>query len=144
MIPNKRILSLMNHGKRVSEYSEYKFKLGAIIFKGKKIISTGFNKNKTHPKAKEYFQHGSVHAEIDAILHAPYDIKGSSILVCRTYKNGKPALAKPCAMCVQVMHEFGIKEVFWTISIMPFWDNAKVIDLYEMIDKEKAFKYNNY
>jgi deoxycytidylate deaminase len=144
MIPNKRILSLISHGKKISEYSNYKFKLGAIIFKGKKIISTGFNKNKTHPKANEYFKHGSVHAEIDAILHAPYDIQGSSILVCRMYKNGKPALAKPCAMCIQMMYEFGIKEVFWTIPVIPFWDHAKVSYLYDIIDKKKAFQYNNY
>lgn len=144
MIPDKRITQLISHGIRVSEYSDYKFKLGAIIFRGRKITSTGFNKNKTHPKANEYFLHGSIHAEIDAILHAPCEVKGSSMLVCRTYKNGSPALAKPCAMCVQVMYEFGIKDVFWTIKDLPFWDYAKVEDLHRTIDREKAFHNNNY
>ena len=144
MISSRRIKTLIAHGKRVSTRSEYQFKLGAIIFRGNKVISTGFNKNKTHPTARKYFQFGSIHAEIDAIVHAIENVKGASILVCRTLKNGNPAIAKPCAMCVQVMREFGIKEVFWTIQNIPFWDYSLIKDLYNLIDKKVAYVNNDY
>ena len=144
MISQRRIKTLIEHGKRVSTLSKYRFKLGAVIFKGKKIIATGFNKNKTHPKAGQYYKHGSVHAEIDAILHATENVSGTSMLVYRSLASGQPAIAKPCAMCTQVMHEFGIKEVFWTVSGIPFWDHAFVEDLYNLINKEEAFELNNY
>lgn len=144
MITPKRIQKLINHAKRISDYSEYKFKLGAVIFKGNRIISTGFNKNKTHPKFNRYFKHATVHAEIDAILHSSENLVGTSMMVCRTTNTDRPAMAKPCAMCVQVMYEFGIKEVFWTTSKFPFWDSDLIENLYDKIDKSEAYKQNSY
>ena len=142
MLPPNRLKNLFAHAKRVSALSKYRFQLGAVIFKGNRLISTGYNKNKTHPTAKKYYQHGSVHAEFDAVLHANESIDGASMLVCRVKKDGSPAMSKPCVMCTQIIFESGIKEVFWTTSELPFWDHACVKDLYKLIDKEKAFKEN--
>jgi len=112
-----RLNKMLKHAIRVSELSEYKFQLGAVIFRKNQIISLGFNKNKTHPLPNRYNKHGTIHAEVDAILHADPDLlSGSSILVCRHLKNGSPAMAKPCKMCERILFDFGIRDVYWTTN----------------------------
>lgn len=51
------------------------FKLGAIMVKGGKVISTGYNHHRTHYDGSEVKKHGhrkpvSMHAEMHAILNA--------------------------------------------------------------------------
>lgn len=95
----------------------------ATVFDRKgNILSTGINSYvKTHPKMasnackcglpeKQY-----VHAEAIAIIRALKIGKPYKIKVERYFKNGEPALAKPCPVCELFIKEAGIKVVKYTI-----------------------------
>lgn len=103
----------------VANMSEYKQKIGVVIFKNNKIISTGYNQirycGKISPKYKLYKE--SLHAEQDAILNAPRRLlKGASILVVRINRFGEMKLAKPCPMCEAYIRHSKIKNVYYTID----------------------------
>lgn len=112
--------------KAVSELSDYhQHKLGCVIVKGHKIISSGFNSStKCDPIQSRLDSNkygcecpGKVHAEINALL--PFiknkeNISGASIFVYRQHKNGIPARAKPCSTCEAVIRAMGIKKVYYS------------------------------
>ena len=76
-------------------------------------MSLGFNKIKTHPKAKTPYQ--QLHAEISAILAADKkDLKGCKAYTFRAHKNGSTALAKPCIHCQAALAEVGIGKAHFT------------------------------
>jgi deoxycytidylate deaminase len=83
--------------------------LGALVFKGKRVISNGFSKNKSHPLLAKYGYY-AIHAECDAILRAS---EGDTLLVVRILKNGKFACSKPCAKCLKFAKDYGIKTIFF-------------------------------
>lgn len=94
-------------------------RIGAVIFKGKRIISVGRNyalksSNKLHPSFQKY--PGSVHAEMDAILKAKRPLKGMSILVVRLTVNNTTRLAKPCIWCEEYLRRVGIKKAYYTTN----------------------------
>jgi deoxycytidylate deaminase len=98
--------------------SDHKFAMSAILVKGNRILSWGNNKEKTHPIQINYdFRCQSLHAEIDALIRAPYEqIKGSTIYVCRRLVNGDYGLAKPCCGCHETLLRYGIKKVVYSIT----------------------------
>lgn len=139
-----RLQKILEIAKKVSKHSDYKYKLGAVIFSSGKIIAIGNNSTKTNPKLSKIFKHATLHAECDAILHCvnPQQLKGSSIFVVRETSEGRPAIAKPCDMCTTMMFEYGIKMVYWTIPDFPYWDCAKVEELYNKIDHQNVYETN--
>jgi tRNA(Arg) A34 adenosine deaminase TadA len=128
-----------------SEKSSFKLQLGAVIFKKKKIISVGTNKNKTHPFPRKFFKFGTIHAEIDAVMKAKFnpELKDASIFVFRKTNFLKtPANAKPCPQCVLALQEYGIKEAYWTTSNFPYWDSATIKKMAKDLDRGKIFEEN--
>lgn len=96
-------------------------KIGTAIIKKNRVISTGYNKLKTHPSAKNPFS--MTHAELDCILGvSKEDLLGSDIYVFRQQSNGNIACSKPCKHCQQLILSAGIKNVFYT-------DNGKFCKL---------------
>jgi deoxycytidylate deaminase len=97
----------------LSKHSDHPHhKLGAVITRGNKIISLGYNKNKTHTKSNHSWKR--LHAEITAIIKAKQDISGCSIYVFRETKQGQPAMARPCSSCMEAIREAGIKRVYYS------------------------------
>lgn len=108
--------------RRASLQSEFRVKMGAVIMRGKRVISTGKNITKTHPK----FGY-SVHAETNCLMRTGrYDIIGCSIYVYREDRNGNPAIARPCDDCMKVLKSFGIKNVYYTIEDYPYFRKEKL------------------
>lgn len=108
-------LKFFEIAKAASKHSDHPaHKLGAVIVKGNKIISVGFNKNKTHTKSNHAWKR--LHAEISAILKAKQDLTGCSIYVYRETKNGDLGIAKPCSSCSAAIKETGIKKIYYTIQ----------------------------
>lgn len=98
--------------------STSRFRLGAVVVKKGKVIGAGFNKmGKTHPINKtlgDIYDRG-IHAEIDACLGlSAVDLCGSTITICRVYKDGRRALAKPCWMCMRYLMQVGIKRIVYS------------------------------
>jgi len=95
-----------------SHKSNHRFKLGACIARGNKVLVKAHNTRKTHPKfgAGEY---QTLHAESHAIYKAVrqgINIKGTTLYVYRRNNN----LAKPCRCCMALIHKYGIKEVIYS------------------------------
>lgn len=98
--------------------SDHKFPMAAVLVKGNRILSWGNNRIKTHPIQKNYdFDCNSLHAEIDALIRAPYgQIKGATIYVCRRQVNGNYGLAKPCSGCYETLKNYEIKKVIYSLT----------------------------
>ena len=119
VISNKLIKLAIEEAKK----SNYKQKVGCIIFDKKKILSKGYNTSqksikKLHPQFQGFPY--SVHAEVDAIIKARKDLKGSSILVIRINKETQFRLSKPCINCMKYIKHVEIKNIFYSIDRYPY------------------------
>lgn len=102
-----------NLAKKLAESSDYEqHPMGAVIARGNKLISVGFNRKRTHPLSKTRF--ANIHSELSAIINARGDTKGAEIYIYRETKDGKPALARPCIHCQALIREFGLKVSYYT------------------------------
>ena len=101
---------------RSSDYHPYK--MGAVIFKGPRILSSGHNEirgnGRIHPKYK-YFDN-TIHAEQSAVLSLKDwgKAKNSDILIVRINNSGKFSLAYPCPMCQSFLKFLGINKVYFS------------------------------
>lgn len=115
--------------KNASTFSDFpKQKLGAVIVYKNKVLSVGWNTSKTIPMQRKFNKYrnfdpetavNSAHAEMIALdrLLKQYDnvdFSRCSIFVWRNYKDGSPALARPCPACEHALREIGITDVYYT------------------------------
>lgn len=119
--------SFFNAAKAVSTLSNHKHKLGCVIVKGHKIISSSCNSatkcSSIQAKMdKDMFgeeSRGALHAEVDALLplmRRGEDLTNASIYVYREHKNGVLACARPCSRCEKLIKQCGIKRIHFTIE----------------------------
>jgi deoxycytidylate deaminase len=86
------------------------YRMGAIVCDGHKVVSFGWNKNKTHPRAKNYTR--KIHAELAALIGERWhSLVGCDMYVVRITNGGKFATSKPCKDCMILIKEAGIKSV---------------------------------
>jgi deoxycytidylate deaminase len=102
----------------VSRHSVHsKHKIGCVISKSGHPVSVGFNKDKSHTG----FDYG-VHAEPSAMWTSGREyIDNSTITIYRETKNGFPAMARPCPVCMKLLKNFGIRKVYYTTSDFPYF-----------------------
>lgn len=99
-----------------------KYKVGCVIVVSGRVMSLGWNQNKTHPRhanPQNSFRR-TIHAEVNAIMSAS-DISGGIVYVYRELKNGRPALARPCNYCYKLLEEKGVKRIYYTVRSSPYW-----------------------
>jgi hypothetical protein len=92
-------------------------KIAALIFDKRRFISVGYNSFCTHPLQAKFTTHPDrihLHAEIAAIAREKIDVEGMDMYIARVWKNGKPALAKPCKGCQSALAAFKLKNIYWT------------------------------
>lgn len=90
--------------------------LTAVIYdKRGRILSVGKNNySKTHPMQKRYAikvgvpNKQFIHAEIAAIVNCRNLDKAYRIRILRFHRDGSPALAKPCTICMAAITAAGI------------------------------------
>ena len=98
-----------------SDFKQHR--LGAVIVKGKRILSTGFNKYGYDSFSKK----STVHAEANAVLkllkqRRLADLVGSEIYVTRYTPGGRVGLARPCDDCLRLIHAVGISKIHYTTN----------------------------
>ena len=100
------------------EKSQYRFHIGAVIFNSKRIISSGHNGIRSSANIKNKYKHyeNALHAEQAALLNVNWNkVKGCSILVLKISKTKKQlSNAKPCSMCIAILHHVGIKDIYYS------------------------------
>ena len=123
----KTEMAYFRAAKAMSELSNHpQYKLGCVVVKGHKIISSGYNSNSKCHKVQAQLDMerygvdycpGKIHAEIDTLLpliKRRVDLSNASIYVYREHKNGALAMARPCVSCQKVIKQCGITKVFYT------------------------------
>ena len=116
---SKREKAFLSVAKYLASKSESRQKHGAVIVKGGRVIGTGFNKDRNNPYvvSPEHIKtHCSVHAEVEAIRVAGWNVKGAVLYVARVNSQGKDRYSKPCDRCEVVIEETQIKKVIYTRS----------------------------
>lgn len=120
---DKRFFNMAAH---LANYATYKrYKVGCVVVYHNKVLSTGFNRDTTHPLQRKYNKYRNIpdwsphkmHAEVDAIRHIidlDIDWSGVSIYIYRKLKDRPFGLAKPCKSCMQLIKDLGIKHVYYT------------------------------
>ena len=112
--------------KAMSDISEFKqHHIGAVAVSGHKIISSGYNSNKTNPIQKRLNIHrfdvdtpATIHAEVACLLplinRKDINFSDVSLYIYREYKNGSPALSKPCPSCMALIRQLGIRKLYYS------------------------------
>lgn len=110
--------NIIKRAEMEAKKSNHNPKIGAVIFKGKRIYGSGHNNIRSssismkHRKFEE-----SLHAEQSALLNLDWSkLKGLSILVYRINSVGELGMAKPCPMCHKLLDYVGIKNIYYTNS----------------------------
>lgn len=95
--------------------SPNRFKMAAIVVKSGRVLGGDVNLNKISPLTPP--KRFSTHAEIRAMKVARRsNPSGSTIFVARVDSSELPALARPCAWCVEHMLAVNINKVVFTVS----------------------------
>lgn len=102
--------------KKLSEKStHHKYKHGAVLMRKNRVLSIGFNQNKTHSRSLHAFKH--IHAETDALLSTKVkDLSDAVMYIYREDKDGNPALSRPCSSCLRSLKNAGIKKIYYSID----------------------------
>lgn len=98
-----------------SKSSFQKHRVGAVIVKGNRVLSTGYNEL-TYSK---YIKRPTIHAEERAVVRLLKDrrlsdLEGSTIYVSRFTKSGRLGLAAPCHRCQALLKSVGVVAAVFT------------------------------
>ena len=110
-------MSFRASSKEAKKSRHNQHKLGAVIVKGGRVLSTGYNQM----RPSSLLETDTLHAEGAAILKLLkdkrlHDLSGADIYVSRFTRGGAVGLAKPCAACHALIQSVGIRRVFFTDS----------------------------
>lgn len=116
-----------NITRQVSLLSKYKGpKIGAIVVEGNRILSSGFNSNKTHPLQHRYniyrhfedyknskpLEHAEV-AALSSLIGKEIEWDRISIYIYRENDKGQKMCCKPCAACERLIKDLGIRNIYY-------------------------------
>ena len=96
----------------------YPYRLGCVVFKGKRILSYGYNQIRTSnaipDKYKKYIE--ALHAEQHAIMKIQNKelLNGASLLVIRINRHGKLTNARPCENCMKTIVHFKFSNIYFS------------------------------
>jgi len=112
----------MNHLIKIAikeaEKSNFKHRHGCVIFKGSKIIATGYNEIRHCQRLDRKYKRwvNSLHAEQKTIIFSDVSVKRCSLLVIRINNKGKLCNSKPCRLCMGLINDVGISKVYYSDS----------------------------
>lgn len=93
--------------------SEEKYRVGASIYIGNKLISVGWNSKKTHPDNESIFKWH--HAETAALIGtSKRDLSKATIYVVRLTRTNRISISKPCEGCQRMLKAAGITRIVYT------------------------------
>jgi deoxycytidylate deaminase len=108
---SKKDTRLLHFAYSIAGLSHCRYKFGCVLVKGSRIISTGVNIRKTHPIFDRYGEYCvSMHAEYHAIMRCACTLHGAVAYIARY---GMMKASKPCAICLELFQEHGIKAIVY-------------------------------
>lgn len=118
---------LLEQAKEKALESNCRVPMVAFLLRNGKPIAYGVN--------KKGFRGASIHAEIDCLRKVRFQKrrgKNTTMVIIRHRKDGFTGNAKPCANCVEVLRNMGVKNVAWTT-------NKQSFEIARIGDVENAF-----
>lgn len=124
-----RIKHYLNLARNACYYSDFmKTRLGAVLIYKGKVMSIGWNSNKTSPLQKNLNRfrdipvdcskaHHTLHAEVACLTKAKdldIDWGRASIFIYRVKKDGSAGLSYPCKGCISLIKSMGIKNIYFS------------------------------
>jgi tRNA(Arg) A34 adenosine deaminase TadA len=123
---NVGILNTLAKFAEANDESNIRF-AAAVVYRNK-IVSVGFNHNKSHPFQAKFAKNEMaifLHAEVHAIKNALKELTVEELAKCDLYitRVKKPkshskhfvwGIAKPCCGCHRAISEFGIRRTIYT------------------------------
>jgi deoxycytidylate deaminase len=138
---NSKEMSMFLAAKAVAKTSDYDgVHIGCVVCYGRNILSVASNSKKTHTlqmiynKFKDFdtsIYQNKVHAEVHALswlIGKEIDWSKVSVYIYREWKDGTPAISKPCPSCYHLMKDLGIKYVYY-IDKFGVFTKRKVSDM---------------
>lgn len=121
----KKEIKYFNIAKSVSELSDHKYKLGAIVIYKHRIISSGYNSSTNTDALQAKLDKnkykcdcvGKLHAESAALIYfikRHISLSGAEIYVYRRKADGTIGMARPCSSCMELIKQCGIRKVHYT------------------------------
>lgn len=114
----KRHENLIKRAVRVAHNSTYRWKHGAVVAKGNKVLGWAPNKFRNAPLVDE--KNVSDHAEratLRELLKTREDLRGCTIYIARINRAGDTAMSRPCPDCMKAIIDAGIKEIVYTNEV---------------------------
>jgi len=114
----KRHEHLIKRAAKVAMDSQYRWRHGAVVAKGNKIIGWAPNKFRNSPfvDAENVSDHAEA-AVIRELLKNYSDLKGTTIYIARLGRTGDIRMSRPCSNCMKLIVDAGIKEIVYTNEI---------------------------
>ena len=125
--------SHMNLGKIVElsyallpTHGDYRCRHASFILNRGKIVSIGINQpGKTHPYNLKFRYRNKrnqaisniigIHSELAAIIKlGRHSLQGFDVVNTRIDRNDKLALARPCHGCIDMLHQLGVNNVYYS------------------------------
>jgi tRNA(Arg) A34 adenosine deaminase TadA len=108
----------INQALRVAKSSTYRWKHGAVVVRGGRVIGFAPNKFRNSPFVDP--ENVTDHAEaaiIRELLKNYSDLRNSTIYIARISNNDEIRMSRPCPDCMKLIVEAGIKEIVYTNEI---------------------------
>ena len=111
---------MIRHARKQAERSTFRQRLGAVITKGDRVLSSACNELRYNRNVPQKFPE-SLHAEAAAVAkllkdQRLHDLAGSTIYVCRINRAGTSRLAWPCLECYNLLKAVGVRKIVYTTS----------------------------
>lgn len=96
-----------------SEHRQHR--MGAVIVKGGRVLSTGYNQL----RPSKLIGTNTLHAEAHAVLkllkdNRLHDLVGSDCYVTRFTRGGRVGMSRPCPHCMELLRSSGVRRVYFT------------------------------
>lgn len=114
--PSNKQKALLSQALDLALTSSHRFKHGAILVKGGRVITRATNKSRVHDSWVKFQEREKcgIHAEAAALARVGNQAKGAVMYVARVNQGGKPANSKPCPNCHKALVEAGVSKVVYT------------------------------
>ena len=94
------------------------FRVGAVLFKGRNILGTGYAHRTTH---KNINTQQSIHAERACVAGLRHDvIRGADMIIVRINPQGEMMPIDPCKGCKKLLQRKGVRKVYCSSGELDF------------------------